>query len=114
MLSRSEGRVGAQTIAERPFVLFVQPSLFDTTRAPSGQHTAWAYCHVPSGSTHSALATIEEEVERFAPGFREIVLARSCRNASAMEAYNPNYVGYHAACSALRRVFGLDPPIELG
>jgi phytoene dehydrogenase-like protein len=78
---------------ERPFVLVAQPSLFDPTRAPAGKHTAWGYCHVPNGSTADMTDRIEAQVERFAPGFRELVLARHTLNTAAMERYNPNYVG---------------------
>ena len=77
----------------RPFVLLAQQSLFDPTRAPAGKQIAWAYCHVPNGSTVDMTAAIEAQVERFAPGFRERILARATRHAAAMEAYNPNYVG---------------------
>jgi phytoene dehydrogenase-like protein len=80
-------------IARRPFVIFVQPSLFDATRAPPGQHTAWAYCHVPWGSRADASSLIEEQVERAAPGFRELVLARSALGTEELERYNANYVG---------------------
>ena len=79
--------------AERPFVLFAQPSLFDSSRAPEGQHTAWAYCHVPNGSTVDMTARIEAQVERFAPGFRDLILARHTMNTAAMENHNPNYIG---------------------
>ncbi|MDW8326569.1 MAG: NAD(P)/FAD-dependent oxidoreductase [Anaerolineales bacterium] len=78
---------------ERPFVLLAQPTLFDPTRAPAGKHTAWAYCHVPHGSTVDMTAAIEAQVERFAPGFRDLILARHTFNAQQMEAYNPNYIG---------------------
>jgi phytoene dehydrogenase-like protein len=71
--------------AERPFVLIVQPSLFDPSRAPAGQHTAWGYCHVPNGSTEDMTARIEQQVERFAPGFFDRILARSVMNTAAME-----------------------------
>lgn len=77
----------------RPFVLLAQQSLFDPTRAPAGKQVAWAYCHVPNGSTVDMTAAIEAQVERFAPGFRERILARATRHAAAMEMYNPNYVG---------------------
>ncbi len=76
-----------------PYVLFVQQTLFDPTRAPAGQHTAWAYCHVPSGSTQDMTGPIEAQIERFAPGFRDLILARSTRNSLEMESYDPNYVG---------------------
>jgi phytoene dehydrogenase-like protein len=76
-----------------PFVLLVQPSLFDPSRAPTGQHTAWAYCHVPNGSTADYLEAIERQIERFAPGFRDCVLARSVSPPAALECWNPNLVG---------------------
>ena len=79
--------------SERPFVILAQPSLFDDTRAPAGQHTAWAYCHVPHGSTLDVSARIESQIERFAPGFRERVLARHVMAPAALEHYNANYVG---------------------
>ncbi|QKJ33109.1 NAD(P)/FAD-dependent oxidoreductase [Mucilaginibacter mali] len=78
---------------EKPFVLLAQQSLFDDTRAPQGKHTAWAYCHVPAGSTMDMTNAIEQQVERFAPGFRERVLARHTFNTAQMEQYNPNYIG---------------------
>jgi len=80
-------------IVEKPFVLLTQPSVFDPTRAPEGKHTAWAYCHVPNGSTADRTAAIENQVERFAPGFRERILAKHTMNAAQMEDYNPNYIG---------------------
>lgn len=79
--------------AERPFVLLAQQSLFDPTRAPDGRHTCWAYCHVPSGSAVDMTAAIEAQIERFAPGFRDLVLARATMSCAQLEAYNPNYVG---------------------
>ena len=79
--------------AERPFVLLAQQSLFDNSRAPDGKHTAWAYCHVPQGSTKDMTQAIENQVERFAPGFKDLILARSTMNTLQMEAYNPNYIG---------------------
>ena len=78
---------------EKPYILLVQQSLFDASRAPSGKHTAWAYCHVPNGSTVDMTNFIEDQIERFAPGFRDLVIARSIRNTSDLQAYNPNYVG---------------------
>ena len=78
---------------ERPFVLLAQQSLFDTSRAPAGKHTAWAYCHVPNGSTVDCTDVIEKQVERFAPGFRDRILARHTMNTRQMEAYNANYIG---------------------
>jgi phytoene dehydrogenase-like protein len=78
---------------EKPFVLLAQQSLFDATRAPAGKHTAWAYCHVPNGSRVDMSAAIEKQIERFAPGFREMILARHVMDTARMEDYNPNYVG---------------------
>jgi phytoene dehydrogenase-like protein len=78
---------------ERPFVLLVQPSMFDQTRAPDGKHTAWAYCHVPSGSTRDMTDAIESQVERFAPGFRDLIAARSAMDSAEVERRNPNYIG---------------------
>jgi phytoene dehydrogenase-like protein len=80
-------------VAERPFVLLAQPSLWDDTRAPAGRHTGWAYCHVPNGSTVDMTDAIEAQVERFAPGFRELILARSALGPADMEAHNRNLVG---------------------
>jgi phytoene dehydrogenase-like protein len=77
----------------RPYVLVAQPSLFDPTRAPQGKHTLWAYCHVPHGSDVDASPTIEAQIERFAPGFRDLVLARHVYSAREMAAYNANYIG---------------------
>jgi phytoene dehydrogenase-like protein len=79
--------------AERPFVLLAQQSVFDETRAPAGKHTAWAYCHVPNGSTFDMRERIEAQIERFAPGFRERVLACTPRNTRDLERENPNLVG---------------------
>jgi phytoene dehydrogenase-like protein len=74
-------------------VLLGQPSLADATRAPAGAHTAWAYCHVPPGSHADCTAAIEAQVERFAPGFRELVLARRTHTPLELEGHNPNLVG---------------------
>jgi phytoene dehydrogenase-like protein len=74
-------------------VLVAQQSLIDSTRAPAGQHTLWAYCHVPNGSTLDMTDAIERQIERFAPGFGELVLARSTRGPAQLEQENPNYVG---------------------
>jgi phytoene dehydrogenase-like protein len=78
---------------ERPFVILAQQSLFDPSRAPAGKHTAWAYCHVPQGSRVDMKTAIEKQVERFAPGFRERILAAHTMHTEQMENYNPNYVG---------------------
>ena len=79
--------------AQRPFVLLAQPTLFDPTRAPAGKHIAWAYCHVPNGSTFDMSERIESQVERFAPGFRRLILKRSVMLCANLESHNPNLVG---------------------
>lgn len=78
---------------EHPFVLLTQPSLFDPSRAPAGRHTGWAYCHVPNGSALDRTEAIEAQVERFAPGFRDRILARHTRNTAQLEQANANLVG---------------------
>lgn len=92
-MSMSERAIWKGKIADRPYILLVQQSLFDPTRAPTGKHTAWAYCHTPPGWAEDVSGLIERQIERFAPGFREVVLSKSVRTAVQMEAYNPNYVG---------------------
>jgi len=79
--------------AEKPFVLLAQQSLFDPSRAPEGKQTAWAYCHVPNGSKQDLTAIIENQVERFAPGFKDRILAKHTMNTEQMEAHNRNYIG---------------------
>jgi phytoene dehydrogenase-like protein len=79
--------------ADRPFVLLAQPSLFDNTRAPEGRHTAWAYCHVPNGSAFDMLSRLERQIERFAPGFRDCILARRVFCPAALEKMDANLVG---------------------
>jgi phytoene dehydrogenase-like protein len=82
-----------QFMSDRPFVILVQPSLFDPTRAPAGKHTAWAYCHVPNGSTQDHLEAIEAQITRFAPEFRDCILARSVSSPGVLERWNPNLIG---------------------
>jgi phytoene dehydrogenase-like protein len=89
----SERAAWSRQPAERPYVLVAQQSLFDSTRAPEGKHTGWAYCHVPQGSDFDMTERIEAQVERFAPGFRERILARHAMGPGALERYNSNYVG---------------------
>jgi phytoene dehydrogenase-like protein len=90
---QSEQRTAQGLHPEKPFVLLAQQSLFDDTRAPQGKHTAWAYCHVPNGSFKDMTENIERQVERFAPGFRERILARHSFNTAQLESYNSNYIG---------------------
>jgi phytoene dehydrogenase-like protein len=92
-LVASEEAPAAGRVPERPYLILVQPTLFDPSRAPAGRHTAWAYCHVPSGSTVDMTDAIEAQVERFAPGFRDVILARVTKDATQVEAWNANYVG---------------------
>ena len=92
-ITASEAAVRRGEHAERPFVLLAQPSLFDTTRAPQGKHTAWAYCHVPYGSKVDVLENLEHQIERFAPGFRDTVLARRVLSPAALEAMDANLIG---------------------
>ena len=92
-MTRAEREVFHGIHPERPFVLTAQQSLFDPTRAPEGKHTFWAYCHVPVGSTFDMTDRIEAQIERFAPGFRDIVLARHAMNCADYERYNPNLIG---------------------
>ena len=79
--------------SENPFVLVAQQSLFDASRAPQGKHTGWAYCHVPNGSTTDMTDTIEAQIERFAPGFKDTILAKHAMHSVDFETYNPNYIG---------------------
>jgi phytoene dehydrogenase-like protein len=92
-VARAEAAPHRGRVADRPFVLVVQPTLFDPTRAPRGMHVGWAYCHVPNGVAVDACAAIEAQIERHAPGFRDVVLARSTRDPLDMEGYDANYVG---------------------
>ena len=92
-LEAAERAVHQGRVADRPFVLLVQATGADPSRAPAGMHTAWAYAHVPHGSDADVSDRIEAQIERFAPGFRDVVIGRSVRTAPELEAYNPNYVG---------------------
>ncbi|MEM8923275.1 MAG: NAD(P)/FAD-dependent oxidoreductase [Actinomycetota bacterium] len=89
----AEADVAAGRHAERPFMIVVQPSIADPTRAPAGKHVLWAYCHVPNGSTVDMTEPMERQIERFAPGFRDVVRTRTVSTTEDFEARNPNYVG---------------------
>jgi phytoene dehydrogenase-like protein len=113
---QSEREVARGGHPQRPYVLFVQATVADPSRAPAGKHTGWAYCHVPNGSTVDMTEAIEGQLERFAPGFRERVLARHVMGPAALEAHNANEVGGDIGGGAAdivqfarRPVFGLDP-----
>ena len=107
-LVTAEAEVAAGRMPERPFVLVVQPSIFDSSRAPAGKHTLWVYAHVPRGYTGDATVPIERQIERFAPGFASIVLARHVTSPSDLQVYNANYIGGDiagGAHSGLQMVF---------
>ena len=112
----SERRVVQGEVTDRPYVLLAQQSLFDATRAPAGRHTGWAYCHVPNGSTVDMTAAIEDQIERYAPGFRDLILSRRTWTSQDLERRNPNLVGGDIAGGAndwrqilFRPVARLDP-----
>jgi phytoene dehydrogenase-like protein len=92
-VATAEAAAWSANPADKPFVLVAQQSLFDPTRAPRGQHTGWAYCHVPSGCPVDMTERIETRIEEFAPGFRERILARHAMAPADYEAYNANFVG---------------------
>jgi phytoene dehydrogenase-like protein len=92
-IAQSEQAATHGSVSERPFVIVVQPSLFDPARAPVGKHTAWAYCHVPNGFTEDVVSRIEDQIERFAPGFRHCVLARRVLSPTVLESMDANLVG---------------------
>jgi phytoene dehydrogenase-like protein len=92
-VAASERAVWTAAPSDRPFVLVAQQSLFDPTRAPAGKHTGWAYCHVPHGFAGDVASALEAQIERFAPGFRDLVIARHVTSTASFEAYNENYVG---------------------
>jgi phytoene dehydrogenase-like protein len=105
-IAAAELAVSRGSHPQRPFVLVSQQSMVDATRAPAGKHTLWAYCHVPNGSDVDMTRVIEGQIERFAPGFSDLVLARTARGPAQLEAENPNYVGGDINCGAasLRQV----------
>jgi phytoene dehydrogenase-like protein len=105
-VARSEAAVNEGRHPDRPFCLVAQPCLVDPGRAPEGRHTLWAYCHVPNGSDVDMTDRIEAQIERFAPGFRDLILARSTVTAVATEEHNPSYVGgdISAGAATLRQM----------
>ena len=106
-VAAAEATVHAGGVPPRPFVLFVQPSLFDPSRSPAGAHVAWAYCHVPNGRAVDASAAIEAQIERAAPGFTALILARAVKDPVALEADDANYVGgdINGGASDVRQLF---------
>jgi len=107
-IAAGEKEVWRSRHPEKPFVLLTQQSLFDSSRAPEGKHTGWAYCHVPHGSAEDMTEAVEQQVERFAPGFRDMILTRSTRTAAGYERYNPNCVGgdINGGVQDLPQIFG--------
>jgi phytoene dehydrogenase-like protein len=99
-IAASENLVGRGGLSDRPYVLVAQPSLFDATRAPAGRHTLWTYTHVPAGSDADREEAIVAQIERFAPGFRDTILASHSRTATEVAADNPNYPGGDIAAGA--------------
>lgn len=113
-ISISERAPWKGAVASKPFVLLAQPTLFDATRAPAGKHIAWAYCHVPNGSTQDVTENIETQVERFAPGFRSSILKRSTKLTADLERSNANLIGGDIAGGAVElSQFFLRPTIRL-
>ena len=106
-IATSEREVWKGRHPQRPFVLLAQQSLFDPSRAPEGKHTAWAYCHVPNGSSFDMPDRLEAQIERFAPGFRDRILARSVMPPAGLQEYNPNYIGgdINGGAQDFRRLF---------
>ncbi len=106
-IAESERAASTGRIADRPFVILAQPSLFDRSRAPDGAHTLWGYCHVPNGATEDMTERIEAQIERFAPGFRNRVIARSTMSPADIQASNANYVGgdINAGAQDIRQLF---------
>ena len=92
-IAAHEAAIWEGRTTDRPFVLVAQQSLFDDTRAPAGKHTGWAYCHVPHGSTEDMTGVIEAQIERFAPGFRDRILARHTMNTAQFETHDANFIG---------------------
>jgi phytoene dehydrogenase-like protein len=100
-IAASEKAITTGQNADRPFVLLAQPSLFDSTRAPAGKHTAWAYCHVPNGSKVNVLEKLENQIDRFAPGFRDVILARHVFSPADLESMDANLIGGDIAGGAM-------------
>lgn len=107
-IAYSEKQVWNGEHPEKPYVLVSQPSLFDESRAPEGKHVLWSYCHVPNGSTENMEERIINQIERYAPGFRDIIISTSTMNAMDFEKYNPNYIGgdINGGAQNLKQLFG--------
>lgn len=107
-ISHSEQEVWNGIHSEKPYVLISQPSIFDDTRAPKGKHVLWSYCHVPNGSTKNMEEQIINQIERYAPGFRNIIISKSSMTAMDFEKYNPNYIGgdINGGAQNFKQLFG--------
>lgn len=107
-IAASEREIWKGKHPEKPYVLVAQQSNFDVTRAPVGKHTLWAYCHVPNGSTKDMSQQIEDQIERYAPGFKDTILAKSTMNTVHLEKYNPNYIGgdINGGAQNVKQLFG--------
>ncbi len=107
-IARSEREVWQGIHSEKPYVLISQPSIFDDSRAPQGKHTLWSYCHVPNGSTETMEQQIINQIERYAPGFRDTIISASTMHAMDFEKYNPNYIGgdINGGAQNLKQLFG--------
>ena len=106
-IERSEDEVWQNKHPKKPYVILAQHSVFDPSRSPSGKHTAWGYCHVPNGSTVDMTENMEAQIETYAPGFKDCILARSTRTTQELENYNPNCVGgdINGGVQDLRQLF---------
>ena len=100
-IAAAEAEVSHGGHPERPFAIVAQPTLFDSSRAPAGKHVAWGYCHVPNGSATDMTDRLESQIERFAPGFKDRIIAKSVMSPNELEAYNENYVGGDIAGGAM-------------
>lgn len=107
-IAASEEAAWSGNYSEKPYVLVSQPSLFDETRAPKDKHTLWAYCHVPNGSTKDMTNIIENQIERFAPGFKDIIISKHTYNSAEMQVYNNNYIGgdINGGAQIAKQLFG--------
>ncbi|MEP6478718.1 MAG: NAD(P)/FAD-dependent oxidoreductase [Rhodoglobus sp.] len=110
-IADAENAVADGRVPEHPYVLVTQPSILDSTRAPAGKHVLWAYIHVPSGSTLDATELVTAELERYAPGFRDTVLASAAMSAEDVAAYNPNYIGGDISAGAVTMLQLLKRPV---
>ncbi|WP_241988554.1 NAD(P)/FAD-dependent oxidoreductase [Cryobacterium sp. TMT1-3] len=112
--ARAENAVARGRHADSPYVLAAQPSILDATRAPATKHTLWTYTHVPAGSTRDQTEQITRQIERFAPGFRDIILASAGQTAAQMQNHNPNHVGGDIAAGAISMAQLVRRPVPSG